>query len=405
MTNAAGSREPPSAGALMALLALTAFAMAGGIHYQTPMLAAIAADFGADAAAMGWVPTLSFGGMFVGTVLLVPLGDRFDKRRIILVKMVLLCSAQAVMAVAPTIGVLIAASFVTGVCSSAAQSMVSIIAESARAHERGRAVGTLMTGLFLGILFARIAGGFMASQFGWRSSYVLSTLLLVAVIPLLFARLPHTRATTQGSYGALMRSVAALLLSQAEIRRVALIQFLLGICYGGFWAVVSPMASTIHRLGPAEVGLIGIPGAAGILVARPAGRWTDRAGSLPVVTAALCTMAAAWLAFGFSAWSIAMVIVGAILLDCALRAAMVANQTLVNTVVPDSRARANTIFGTHVWAGNATGAFLASSALAHFGWLAVCAVAMTATAAALLVHLRALRRVTHARPAIDPPRS
>src|SRR5690606_26750594 len=135
-----------------------------------------------------------------------------------------------------------------------------------------------------------------------------------------------------------------------DIRRVAAIQFLLGICYGGFWAVVSPMASAYHRLGPAQVGLIGIPGAAGILVARPAGRWTDRSGPLPVVTAAACTMLAAWLTFGFSAWTLAAVIAGAVLLDCALRAAMVANQTLVNTVVPDSRARANTIFGTHVWA-------------------------------------------------------
>lgn len=396
MTNGAAARKPPSAAGLLALLALTAFVMAGGIHYQTPMLAAIAADLHADASTMGWVPTLSFGGMFVGIVLLVPLGDRFDKRRIILVKLVLLCAAQAAMAAAPTIGMLAAASFVTGVCSSAAQSMVSIIAEAARPQERGRAVGTLMTGLFLGILFARIAGGLMASQFGWRSSYVLSTLLLVAVIPLLFARLPHTRVTTQAGYGALMRSVAALLLSEADIRRVALIQFLLGICYGGFWAVVSPMASALHRLGPAEVGLLGIPGAAGILVARPAGRWTDRAGSLPVVTAALCAMLAAWVVFGFSAWSVAMVIGGAILLDCALRAAMVANQTLVNTVVPDARARANTIFGTHVWAGNATGAYLASSAFAHFGWLAVCAVATSATALALLVHARAVRRAPKA---------
>ncbi|MGH8666863.1 MAG: MFS transporter [Burkholderiales bacterium] len=398
MSRASEPAEAQASRSLMALLALTAFVIAGGIHYQTPMLAAIAADLDADAAAMGWVPTLSFGGMFVGVVLLVPLGDRIDKRRIILIKIIVLTAAQAVMALAPSIGVLAVASFVTGVVSSLAQSMVSIIAEAARPQERGRAVGTLMTALFLGILFARIAGGFMASHFGWRSSYVLSTALLLPVIPLLFARLPHTRTTTRASYGALMRSVLALLVNQPDIRRVALIQFMLGICYGGFWAVVSPMVSAFHRLGPAQVGLIGIPGAAGILVARPAGRWTDRAGPMSVVTAALCAMALAWLAFGFSAWSMVAVVAGAILLDCALRAAMVANQTLVNTVVPDARARANTIFGTHVWAGNATGAFLASSTFAHFGWLAVCAVALVATSIALLVHVRALRRATRARP-------
>jgi predicted MFS family arabinose efflux permease len=394
-----------SSSGLMALLALTAFVIAGGIHYQTPMLAAIAADFDADAATMGWVPTLSFAGMFVGVVLLVPLGDRIDKRRIILVKIIVLAAAQAVMALAPSIGVLAAASFVTGVVSSLAQSMVSIVAEAARPQERGRAVGTLMTALFLGILFARISGGLMASHFGWRSSYVLSTALLIPVIPLLFARLPRSRATTRASYGALMRSVLALLVNQPDIRRVALIQFMLGICYGGFWAVVSPMVTAFHRLGPAQVGLIGIPGAAGILVARPAGRWTDRAGPMTVVTTALCAMALAWLVFGFSAWTIVAVIAGAILLDCALRAAMVANQTLVNTVVPDARARANTIFGTHVWAGNATGAFIASSVFAHFGWTAVCAVAFTATGIALLVHMRAVRRLAHARaPAIEEPR-
>ncbi len=391
---------PPAArtgGELMALLALTAFVISGGIHYQTPMLAAIAADLQADAAAMGWVPTLSFGGMFVGIILLVPLGDRIDKRRIILTKIVLLTAAQAVMAMAPSIGVLAAASFVTGVTSSLAQSMVSIVAEAARPHERGRAVGTLMTGLFLGILFARISGGLMASHFGWRSSYLLSTLMLLAVIPLLVARLPHTRATTRAGYGALMRSVLQLLRAQADIRRVALIQFMLGICYGGFWAVVSPMVSSFHRLAPAHVGLIGIPGAAGILVARPAGRWTDRAGPMRVVTLAVATMLLAWCTLAFSAWSMVAVVAGVILLDCALRAAMVANQTLVNTVVPDSRARANTIFGTHVWAGNATGAWLASSAFAHYGWLAVCAVAAAASSVALLVQVRALRRALRKR--------
>jgi hypothetical protein len=97
-------------------------------------------------------------------------------------------------------------------------------------------------------------------------------------------------------------------------------------------------------------------------------------------------MMAAWLAMGFGLWSIAAVVIGAILLDCGLRAAMVANQTLVNSAVPDARARGNTLFGMHVWGGNAVGAFLMSWTFAHFGWLAVCGVAMTAIIIALLVH-------------------
>lgn len=376
---------------LMTVFALTAFVVAGGIHYQTPMLATIGADLGATAAQIGWVPTLSFGGMFAGVICLVPLGDRLDRRPLVLANFVVLCAAQAAMAAAPTLGVLAVASFVTGVSSSLIQVLVSIVAEKARPTERGRAVGTLMTALFVGLLFARIAGGVIATHFGWRASYVMSTALLLIVLPLLAVHLPHTRPTTDARYLVLLRSLFELLAANVHIRRVAAIQFLLGVCYGGFWAVIAPVLATLHRLGPREAGMIGIPGAAGIFVARPAGRWTDRSGAVTVVTIAIVTMVAAWIVLAFGAWTLSAIVVGVMLLDCALRSAMVANQTLANTVVPHARARANTIFGTHVWAGNSTGAFLASNAFAHYGWPAVCAVALCASSAALAIHLVATR--------------
>jgi len=372
---------------LIALLIASAFIVAGGIHYQTPMLAAIAAEFQADAATTGWIPTCSFGGMLAGMLFLVPLGDRVDKRALVLSKIVVLTLAQALMAAAPSIAVLAAGSLVTGICSSLLQSFIAITAEIAHPNERGRALGTQLTALFSGILFARIAGGSIAAHVGWRYSYMLSAGMLLSIIPVLWARLPHTRPTSQASYRALLWSIWRLLRSHGGIRRAAAIQFLFGICYGGFWAVAAPMLAALHRVGPTGAGLIGIPGAAGILVARPAGRWMDRAGVMPVVLAGICAMLAAWLAMGFGVWTIAAVIIGAMLLDCGLRAAMVANQTLVNTAVPDSRARGNTLFGLHVWSGNAVGAFLMSWTFARFGWLAVCGVAMTAIVIALLIHL------------------
>jgi MFS family permease len=211
--------------------------------------------------------------------------------------------------------------------------------------------------------------------------------MLVLIIPVLWLRLPNTRPTTQASYGELLRSLYRLWRAHGGIRRATTIQFMFGICYGGFWAVAAPMLALLHRVGPSAAGFMGIPGAAGILVARPAGRWTDRIGLRPVVLTGICSMIAAWIAMAFGAWSIAAIVIGAMLLDIGLRGAMVANQTLINTAVPDSRGRANTLFGLHVWSGNAAGAFLASFAFAQFGWLAVCAVAMAATLLALLVHL------------------
>lgn len=375
----------------MALLAVSMFAVAGTIHYQTPMLGAMGAEFGADAAAVGWVATLSFGGFLAGIMFLVPLGDRLDKRRLVLVQLAVLIPALLAMAAAPTLPILAGASFVVGVSASLCQTVVPIVVELAPAHERGRVLGTALAALFLGILFARLSGGLVASHIGWRWMYLFGAVMCLALTPALLRRLPGMPPKTGLAYLPLIRSIALLPARHALLRRVAANQFLLGISYGGFWATLAPMLALLHQLGPAEAGLMAIPGAAGIFLARPAGRWTDRRGAIPVVTAGITLVLAAFVVFGFAALWIGAAIAGAVLLDCGLRATMVANQTLVNTAVPEARSRFNTVFGVSVWGGNAAGAFLASTALTRSGWLSVCAIAVTASCLALLLHLRAAR--------------
>ena len=131
--------------------------------------------------------------------------------------------------------------------------------------------------------------------------------------------------------------------------------------------------------------MIGIPGAAGLLVARPAGRALDRHGPAPVVTSGIALFAFAFVVLAFGATTIVAVIAGAALLDCGLRAAMVANQTLVTSVDPQARSRLNTLFQAHMWGGNAVGAVIASTALTRAGWLAVCAIAFGAATLAVVV--------------------
>jgi MFS family permease len=166
---------------------------------------------------------------------------------------------------------------------------------------------------------------------------------------------------------------------------------MLGICYGGFWATLAPMMVTLHGVGPAIVGLIGIPGAAGVLIARAAGRWMDRSGVGPVVTTGISLVLAAYVVFGLAGLFVAAVVVGAALQDCGLRAAMVANQALITGTDPEARSRSNTVFAVHVWGGNATGAFIASMAWTYAGWLGVVASGLTASLIALAVQ-RGLRR-------------
>jgi predicted MFS family arabinose efflux permease len=322
---------------------------------------------------------------------LVPLGDRFDKRRLILGEIAVLIVAMLTMASAPTLPTLVAASLFVGFTSGFAQLVIPLTAELAPPETRGRVMGTLLACLFLGILFGRLAGGFIAQFLGWRWTYVAAAAMLAVLAPALWLWLPSTPARTQVNYVRLLRSLGEFLRDNATLRRASTIQFLLGISYGGFWATVAPMMLALHGFGPAQTGLLAIPGAAGILVSQPAGRWTDRRGAFPIVTAGVVLVLAAYAAFAFAPVWIGAVIAGAVLLDCGLRSAMVANQTQITSVATDARSRFNTVFGAHVWGGNAVGAFLASTALARWGWLAVCAIAMGASCVALLLQWRTRR--------------
>jgi predicted MFS family arabinose efflux permease len=372
---------------LMVLLTVFMFATAGTIHFQTPMLPEFAREFGATAAEAGWVPTASFAGFLSGTLFLTPLGDSFDKRRLILGKLAGLILAMVAMAAAPSLPLLVAAGFACGICASLSQDVVPLVSELAAPGERGRAVGTVLSGLFLGILFGRIGGGVVTAELGWRWMYVVSAAMLLAMLPAIFLRCPSVPPKTRLAYRALMRSLVALVRNRADLRRASGVQYLLGTCYGGFWATLALMIAAVHGLGPVAAGLIGIPGAAGILIARPAGRWMDRRGVRPVVTTGIALVMAAYLAFAFGVLTIAAIVVGAVLLDAGLRAAMVANQAFVTGVDAETRSRSNTIFAVHGWGGYATGAFLASLAWSRVGWLGVCAVGIVASAAALALYL------------------
>ena len=356
------------------------------------MLGAMAAEFRVDSAAIGWIPTMAFGGFLIGIALLVPLGDRLDKRRLIITQHGAAIVALLAAAAAPGLATMAAANFLIGMCACYAQTIVPMVAELAPPNERGRAVGTILSALFLGILFARLTGGFVADHLGWRWMYVIAAAMMVAVTPALIWRLPHSAPKTALRYPQLLASMVALVRAHAEMRRVVGIQLLLGICYGGFWATIATMLRDVHGLGPSIAGLIGIPGAAGILVARPAGRWLDLRGPGPIVVTGISTIIAAYAVFAFGTWWPAALAAGAAMLDCGLRATMVANQTIVNSLAADARSRSNTIFGISVWTGNAAGAFVASSALAASGWLAVCAISVLSAALALGVQIAAMRR-------------
>ncbi len=384
-------RSTLQSGGMMALITASTFTMAAALHYQTPILAEFGREFALGPAEVGLIATLAFGGFLLGNIFLVPLGDVMDKKHLIVGKLTGLLAMQAIIATTVSYPVLLAACFLTGVCSSVSQDVIPYASGLAAPEERGKAVGTVLSGLFLGILFGRIGGGWVAEQFGWRWIYWLSVALLAVTLAALWVRLPLAPARMSMPYGTLLRSLGSLYLIRTDVRRASLTQLLLGIGYGGFWATIAPMLAAVHGLGPTAAGLMGIPGAAGILIARPAGRLMDRHGVRPVVLTGAALMLAAYLVYGLGVLTIVALVVGAILMDCGLRAALVANQALVTGADPDTRSRANSLLAAHVWGGNALGAFAASSAFAAFGWLGVSAVGAVAALGALALQARAPR--------------
>ncbi len=386
------TRVAPLTGGLMALLAACTAAMSAALHYMTPILPELGREFDLGPTEVGLIPTLCFAGFFAGNLFLVPLGDVMEKKRLILVKLAVLAVMQAVIGLAWSYPVLLAASFITGICSSVTQDIVPLLSGLASPAERGKAVGTVLSGLFFGILFGRVGGGFVAEQFGWRWIYALSVMLVAAALVALWVRLPDAPARATMRYGALLGSLVALYRDRADVRRASLTQFCIAIGYGGFWATLAPMLAALHGLGPAAAGVMAIPGAAGIFVARPAGRLMDRHGVRPVALTGAALALVAYLVLGGAVLTLAALVLGAILLDCGLRAAMVANQALVTGADPDARSRANSVLATHVWGGNAAGAFAASAAFAAFGWWGVCAVGAVGAAGALALQAAAPRR-------------
>ncbi|MGV2906541.1 MFS transporter, partial [Achromobacter sp. AGC25] len=268
------SRTSPAAlsRSLVLLLAVGAGLAVASLYYSQPMLGVLGADIDASAATLGWIPTLTQLGYAFGILLLAPLGDRHDRKHIILIKAAVLSLALLAAAVAPSIGLLLAASFAVGLSATLAQDIVPAAAHLAPAESRGKIVGTVMTGLLLGILLSRVVSGFVAEQFGWRAMFVAAAVTIVALGAALWRGLPRFVPTTQLAYRALLGSLATLWRQHPALRRAAMAQGLLSLGFSAFWSTLAVMLhGAPFHLGAGAAGACGRAGAAGALAAPLAG--------------------------------------------------------------------------------------------------------------------------------------
>ncbi|MET0743527.1 MAG: MFS transporter [Microvirga sp.] len=374
---------------LVLLMAVGAGTAVATLYYSQPMLGIIGADLQAGAHAVGWVVTLTQLGYAFGILLLAPLGDRYDRRLIILAKAVSLCVSLVLAGLAPSRDLLLAASFAIGLSATLAQDIVPAAAVLAPPAHRGKVVGTVMTGLLLGILLSRVVSGLVAEHFGWRTMFFAAAGSLGLLIVALWQGLPRFRPVTTLAYGALVGSLGTLWVRHGALRRAALAQGLLSVSFSAFWSTLAVMLHDApFHLGAAAAGAFGLAGAVGALAAPVAGRLADargpalvtRLGAGLVALSFALMLAMPWMPPQAGLWLIGASAVG---FDLGVQASLIAHQTIIYGIDPAARSRLNAVLMVSVFIGMAVGSSLGSQLLGASGWTGVTALATLAALAAL----------------------
>ncbi|MFE7607875.1 MFS transporter [Streptomyces celluloflavus] len=381
------------------LFAVACGAAVSNVYLAQPLLATLSQDFGISAATIGAVVTLTQVGYGLGLFFLVPLGDLVDRRRLVMIQLLLLAATLIAVGTAATAPVLLAAIAAVGFLAVVTQTLVAFAASLAGADRRGRVVGLVTSGVVTGILLARTASGLLADLAGWRSVYLASAALTLVLTLALYRVLPR-RTTPRPAlrYGQLLRSTVTLFAEERLFRVRALLALLIFAAFSTLWSCVAlPLSAPPMSLSHTAIGAFGLVGAAGALAAAPAGRLHDRGFAGPTTGIALVLLVLSWLPLAATRQSLWALAIGALVLDLAVQAVHVTNQSLIYALRPDAGSRLIGGYMVFYSIGSATGALASTTVYARAGWGAVCVLGAVFSALALLVWAVTLRSTTTAR--------
>jgi predicted MFS family arabinose efflux permease len=371
---------------LTLLLAVTAGLGAANLYYAQPMIGLLEASFGVHGAAVAQVSTASQIGYTLGILLLVPLGDRFDRRRVILALNAMLIVSLLAAAAAPSLPWLILASAAIGVAATLAQQAVPLAASLAAPGSEGLVIGRVISGLLAGILLARTLSGVVSEHYGWRAMFYLGAAMATALLAATWFALPSRAPIARPSYAGLLRSVLSLAMRYGVLRRAAIVQ---GLVFAGFSAFWSTLALYLKQppflLGSAAAGLFGMLGLAGVLIAPLAGKMTGRFSAWLVTGMGVLLVLFGWLVAGVVPGLTGLAL-GVILLDAGVQASLVGNQSDVFALDPAAQSRLNTVFVAGIFLGGALGSVCGSLAWFLAGWTGVVLTGAGFTCLALVVH-------------------
>lgn len=351
------------------LMTIAAGAAVASNYYPQPLLDTIANEFGVSYAAVGVIVTASQIGYGIGLLLLVPLGDKFEKKGLITGMMVLTALGLLTSALSSNLNLLLLGTVITGLFSAVTQMLVPFAALLAPAESKGRAVGMVMSGLLIGILLGRTISGALASLGNWRTVYFVASFVMLLLAGLIWRSLPNHRQQTSIVYTQLISSVIWLVIQHPVLRTRALLGFLSFVLFALFWTPLAFLLSQPpYQYSEAIIGLFGLAGVAGALAANWAGKASDRGHNREASLIALVVLLLSWIPLWFATSSLWALILGVIVLDLAAQLLHVSNMSAVMRINPDMRNRLNSGYMTVYFMGGALGSLTAAAVYQYAGW-------------------------------------
>jgi predicted MFS family arabinose efflux permease len=360
---------------LIILLAVATGVAVANNYYSQPLLAAIRGTFHTGAGEAGLIVTASQVGYAAGLLFLLPLGDLLERRRLVVV-MSLVCAVGLVGAAAsPVMPLLFVAAALVGSSSVVAQILVSFSASLANDAERGKVVGSVMSGLLLGILLARTAAGYVAQASSWRVVYLVAAGLMAVLALVLRRELPAFRETHRLTYPAVLTSVFALFRSERTLRRRSIYGLLSFGAFSVLWTSLAFLLSGApYHFSTGTIGLFGLVGAAGAAMASVAGRLADRGQQATVTVLTALAIVVAFVVMWLAPHVLIALIAGIVVLDLGCQGIHISNQSEIYKLAPTARSRVNAAYMTCYFVGGTLGSVGSALCYGAGGWPAVCAL-------------------------------
>ncbi len=340
------------------------------IFYIQPLIILIAHDFNIPQNVAGSATYLTQAGYAAGLLIFVPLGDMMERKKQIIITISLATAALIGVALAKSFWLLQIACFMVGLGSIVPQLILPLSVTLANPAQRGKVIGTIMSGLLVGILLSRTLSGAIGEWLGWRSMFWIASALCLGLTFLIYERFPVTKPGFKGNYLSLVRSLATLVRTQPLLREATAISMSGFAVFGSFWTtMVLLFANAPYHFTTDKIGLFGLAGAAGALAAPLVGKLADKGNLRVTIGYGLALYIFSVILLYFTRDNLVGFIVGIILIDVAQQSVHISNQTRIYTLIPEARNRLNTVYMSCSFAGTACGSALGLFLWKHYGWL------------------------------------